>query len=268
MAPATLSHSTVPITGMTCEGCSAKVRFLLAKHPRVEHVHIDLAKGEAHVDTHGPVDRSEFAALLEGTKYRIEGSAPVPAPVLAPALAPAPAPRPERSRRAPAPAPAPDRSWFSTYRPLLLVFGFISGIAMLTSFTAEGWDAMRAMRHFMAGFFLAFSFFKLLDLRGFAESYAMYDLLAKRWPGYGYVYAFIELALGVAYLTAWQPTFTAWATVLVMGFSTIGVLRAVIDKQRIQCACLGAVFDLPMSTVTIVEDLLMVAMAAAMLVIG
>src|SRR5207253_2799497 len=118
---------------------------------------------------------------------------------------------------------------------------------------------------FMAGFFLVFSFFKLLDLKGFAESYAMYDVLAKRIPTYGYVYPFLELALGVAYLTGFNPAATNWATVVIMGFSSIGVIQSVVDKKQIRCACLGAVFNLPMSTVTIIEDLLMVAMAGAAL---
>jgi hypothetical protein len=90
-------------------------------------------------------------------------------------------------------------------------------------------------------------------------------VLAKRAPVYGYIYPFIELALGLAFLTGWNPTFTNWATLIVMGFSSIGVMQSVLNKQKIRCACLGAVFNLPMSTVTIVEDLLMVAMSALLL---
>jgi hypothetical protein len=118
----------------------------------------------------------------------------------------------------------------------------------------------------MAGFFLVFSFFKMLDLAGFASSYAMYDLLAKKIPSYGYIYPFIELALGAAYLLRWQPMFTSAITLAVMSFSSIGVIMAVMNKQKIRCACLGTGFNLPMTTVTIVEDLLMVAMAGWMLI--
>ena len=118
---------------------------------------------------------------------------------------------------------------------------------------------------FMAGFFLTFSFFKMLDLSGFADSYSSYDVLAKRWRGYGFIYPFIELALGIAYLIDFNPFITNITTIIVMGFSTIGVLQSVLNKRKIRCACLGAVFNLPMSTVTIIEDLLMVFMAIAML---
>jgi hypothetical protein len=86
-------------------------------------------------------------------------------------------------------------------------------------------------------------------------------LLATKWRGWGYVYPFVELGLGMAYLANWQPTLTNWVTFVVMGFSAIGVIQAVMNKRKIRCACLGAVFQLPMSTVTIVEDVGMVAMA-------
>lgn len=152
-------------------------------------------------------------------------------------------------------------SWFATYRPLLLIAVFITGVSILIS----NGSLHVGMNAFMAGFFLVFSFFKLLNLKGFAESYAMYDVLAMRVPAYGYVYPFIELALGLAFLTGFNPMATNWATIVVMGFSSIGVIRSVVSKKKIKCACLGAVFNLPMSTVTIIEDLLMVAMAVFMI---
>ena len=90
-------------------------------------------------------------------------------------------------------------------------------------------------------------------------------MLARRWHGWGKIYPFVELALGAAYLAHVNPLLTHWATIIVMGFSAIGVIRAVASKTQIQCACLGTVFKLPMSTVTIVEDVGMVLMAVAML---
>jgi prepilin signal peptidase PulO-like enzyme (type II secretory pathway) len=64
------------------------------------------------------------------------------------------------------------------------------------------------------------------------------------------VYPFVELALGVAYLAHLNPLPTHWVTIGVMGFPALGVIQAVISKQRIQCACLRAVFKLPISMVT------------------
>ena len=160
------------------------------------------------------------------------------------------------------------QSWFTVYRPLLLIIAYILGASVLLQIGTGGLASVGAaetMRYFMAGFFLVFSFFKLLDIHAFADAYSGYDLLARRWRGWGLIYPFVELGLGVAYLANFNPPLTQWATLIVMGFSAIGVVKAVASKTQIQCACLGTVFKLPMSTVTIVEDVGMVLMAALML---
>lgn len=157
-------------------------------------------------------------------------------------------------------------SWLKTYQPLLILFAYILATSLAVEFVNGDFVLHRFMPNFMAGFFLSFSFFKLLDLKGFASSYAMYDLLAMRVPVYGFIYPFIELSLGMAYVLKAQPFMTNLVAFIVMTFSTLGVLRAVMNKQKIRCACLGAVFNLPMSTVTIIEDLLMAMMAFLMLI--
>jgi hypothetical protein len=75
----------------------------------------------------------------------------------------------------------------------------------------------------------------------------------------------VELALGVLYLTNVFPWYTNLMTVIILGVSSIGVIKSNLEKQKIKCACLGDVFNLPMSTITIIEDVTMVAMAGFML---
>ncbi len=158
------------------------------------------------------------------------------------------------------------KNWFSTYKPILIIFAYITIISIISATKQNQFHLMQAMNIFMAGFFLTFSFFKMLDLKGFAESYSMYDIVAKKIKAWGYVYAFVELALGIAYATNFQPLVTNLVTFVVMAISIIGVLQSVLNKRKIQCACLGAVFDLPMSTVTIIEDALMIVMSGIMLI--
>ena len=88
----------------------------------------------------------------------------------------------------------------------------------------------------------------------------MYDIVAKKWKAWGLIYAFTELALGIAFLTGYNPIITNSVTVVVMTVSLIGVLQSVWNKRKINCACLGAVFNLPMSTITILEDVIMIGM--------
>jgi len=155
--------------------------------------------------------------------------------------------------------------WLVTYKPLLLIFAFITGIAFITASQHGQFDWILWMNHFMAGFFLTFSFFKLLNLNGFTDSYAMYDIIAKQWRGWGYVYPFAELILGIAFLTGYSPILTNSVTFIIMTVSIFGVLQAVFNKRKIKCACLGDVFNLPMSMITIIEDALMIGMSGVML---
>ena len=238
---------TYAIKGMTCNGCIAKVKSELLKLGDVTNADVQLNAPQASItmQKHIPLKTLQDAVFKAG-KYNItEETHAMPMEYAD-----------EESTK----------TWLQTYKPLLLVFSFITGVSLLTTIESNAIVWPYTMKHFMAGFFIVFSFFKLLDIRGFADSYSTYDVLAKKWYGYGFVYPFIELLLGVAYLLQWQPVYTNVATIFVMGFSSIGVIQSVLNKRKIKCACLGAVFNLPMSTVTIIEDLLMVAMAIVALV--
>ena len=164
--------------------------------------------------------------------------------------------------------PAADvgEGFLATYKPLLLIVGFLVGMTWLINAQTLGRHWHEWMSDFMAGFFVVFSFFKLLNLSGFVQAYRGYDLIAAKSAAYAWAYPFIELALGVAYLTRWQPQITHAATLAVMLISAAGVLNALRKRQLIECACLGTVFKLPMSKVTLIEDLSMALMAAVMLV--
>ena len=158
-----------------------------------------------------------------------------------------------------------------SYTPLLLIIGLISLVVAtlaLKDYYTSVFDVRDLLTNFMAGFFLVFSGFKLLDLKGFAEGYSTYDLLAKRWSAYGFVYPFIELSLGLAYLTRFDLVLTNWITLVVMVFSVTGVLIEISKKRKIQCYCLGTILKVPLTYVTVAEDIGMAAMATAMLLLS
>lgn len=249
---------TYKVSGMTCEGCTAKVSHLLKKVPDVTDVQMDLDKGLAIVtmSKHVPTPTLQDA-LKDYPKYQLteqESHHKV---------------KPERNifaEQGTISEPEDNRTWLQTYKPILIIAGYITLVSAIIAFNHDGFAEMLFMRSFMAGFFLSFSFFKMLDLKAFAESYAMYDVVAMKVPAWGYLYAFIELALGIAFALNFEPVITNTVTAVVMSVSLIGVLQSVLNKKKIQCACLGAVFNLPMSTVTIIEDGLMIIMSVAMLV--
>ena len=117
----------------------------------------------------------------------------------------------------------------------------------------------------MGAFFLVFGAFKLLDLSSFANAYSTYDLLATKVRVYGLIYPFLQLALGISYLTRFEPGLTSVAALALMSLSSAGVARALVQKRKIRCACLGTKIQLPMSTISLIEDVLMAVMAAIML---
>jgi copper chaperone CopZ len=235
---------TYQITGMTCGSCEEKVKSALLALKNVTAVEVSKENNTGTISMDKHVDLSELKQAL-GDKYQISEMLHI---------------KNETEEES--------KSWFATYKPVLLIFLYIFSATALIELTSEKVDVMRWMRHFMAGFFLTFSFFKLLNLKGFKESYSMYDIIARKIPIWGYFYVFIELALGVAYLINFDPIITNSVTFVVMTVSIIGVLKTVLDKKTIKCACLGDVFNLPMSTVTIIEDGLMILMSLGMLILA
>jgi hypothetical protein len=123
---------------------------------------------------------------------------------------------------------------------------------------------MNWMHDFMGLFLVMFSMFKFFNMEGFADGFQMYDLLAKSMRLYAYVYPFIELGLGLGYLAHWQPVVVYAATIVVMLFGSLGVLNALRKGLDLECACMGTVLKVPLSTIALVEDLGMAAMAGAM----
>lgn len=121
------------------------------------------------------------------------------------------------------------------------------------------------MHHFMGFFLVVYAMFKLFDLSGFADGFRMYDLLARRLHGYAYAYPFIELALGLAYLSLAAPTVTYILTIVVFGFGTLGVLDGLRRGLDLDCPCMGSILSVPLSTVSLIENVAMSGMAAVML---
>lgn len=155
-----------------------------------------------------------------------------------------------------------------SYTPLVVIFLLlfvITAAFAIKDTAADTFSLPKTMGYFMAGFFLIFSGFKLMDLRGFADGYATYDLLAMRVKPYGYVYPFLELGLGILYVLAITPPAVHAASLALMAFSGIGVAIKIAKREQFQCACLGTFLKVPLTKVTLTEDFGMALMAAIML---
>lgn len=153
----------------------------------------------------------------------------------------------------------------AAYLPLIVIVTLTMAAAAARVASTGVWQPMAWMHDFMGFFLVVFSMFKFFDLPGFADGFQMYDLLAKPLRPYAFVYPFIELGLGLAYLARWNPLVTYSVTIAVMLWGAAGVLLALKKGLDINCACMGNVLKVPLSTVALVEDLGMAAMAGVML---
>ncbi len=231
---------TYSIAGMTCEGCVAAVKDNLLKVKGVKDVVVNLQNSSAHISMGHHINLEQLKAVLPN-KYGI--SEKTDAPIHEETLE--------------------EKSKWVQLRPLFLIFAYLFGASILLH--VKSWNTNEVMLDFMGLFYIVFSFFKFLDLKGFPESFAMYDPLAKAVPMYGWLYPFIELGLGLLFLLRIDLPLALIVTVVVLGITTFGVVRTLVDKKHIRCACLGTALKLPMTEATFIENAIMLAMAGWML---
>ena len=236
---------TFNIDGMTCNNCKASVEKYLNDLPHISHVSIDLAKGEAEItmDKHLAAEVLQNALPEKFTVSKKEGE--------------------HELTSTNALEVSQEKSKLQQLKPLLLILLYISAAGVLLHY--KDWSWSEFMLDFMGLFYIVFAFFKMLDLKGFPESFKMYDPLAKRLPIYGWMYPFIETALGLMFLMRFKVDIALIMTLVVLGITTIGVTKTLMDKKSIRCACLGTALKLPMTEATLIENSIMIAMAALML---
>ena len=236
---------TYKIDGMTCNNCKASVEKYVNDLTDISHVTIDLAKGEAEVT----MERHLTADVLQNAlpeKYTVseKDSGNVSASSISSTK-------------------TSEKTKLQQLKPLLLILFYITSAGVLLHYMDWSWKEF--MLDFMGLFYIVFSFFKMLDLKGFPESFKMYDPLAKRLPIYGWIYPFLETVLGIMFLMRFQLYIALIMTLVVLGITTVGVTKTLLDKKSIRCACLGTALKLPMTEATFIENTIMIAMALLML---
>ena len=231
--------SIFKITGMTCNGCKSSIEDKLSSLDGVDGVQVYLNKGEAVIQSKKPIRFSLIVNSLP-PKYNITsiGSS-------------------QDNERIKA-------SKLKQLKPLFIILAYISITSLLLNF--KNWNSTNAMLDFMGLFYIIFSFFKILDIKGFSISFRMYDPLAKEVPLYGIIYPFIEILLGIMFLTRIEVELAIILTIIVLGITTIGVTQALLNKKLISCACLGTTLKLPMTEATFIENALMIIMAFSLII--
>lgn len=240
---------TYKVTGMTCNGCKASVIKHLNELEQVTSVDVNLKAQEAKITMSSHVPTKTLQQALP-EKYTLSENPSEKKNVFNKNVSPVDV--------------SEEKSKLEQLKPLLLILFYIATASNLMHYKA--WNFSDVMLDFMGFFFIVFSFFKLLDLKGFPESFKMYDPLAKKIPVYGWIYPFLETALGIMFLMRFQIDVALIITLIILSITTIGVTKTLLNKKSIQCACLGTALKLPMTEATFIENAIMIIMAIMMLV--
>ena len=231
--------TTFKISGMTCNGCRSTVENKLSSLDGVDNAQVNLTNGEAIVYSKNPISFSLISNSLP-SKYKVIRNIPDQDNEII------------KSNK------------IKQLKPLFIILGYISVTSILLNF--RNWNSTNAMLDFMGLFYIIFSFFKILDIKGFSTSFKMYDPLAKKINIYGYIYPFIEILLGLMFLTRIEVKIALLITIIILGITSVGVTKTLLNKRTINCACLGTTLKLPMTEATFIENAIMITMAIVLLI--
>ncbi len=231
------------IDGMTCQSCVKTITEHISDIDGVLFAKVNLENKEVQIGADRNISLEQVsAALIDLPKYAVKNV--------------------KTNINLVKPSTQFEVSLLKTYKPLIIVFAFIFLVSLAYQVSLGAFNIHLFMNHIMAGFFIGLSFFKFLDLKAFAESFSGYDPVAQRWLNYGYVYPLVELLLGLLFIAGKALIFANAVTTIVLTLTTYGVYKRLQSKSAFQCACLGTSFNLPLSNVTIAENLVMIAMGA------
>ena len=162
----------------------------------------------------------------------------------------------------------PDPKKGKTYQPVVAVFAVTALMALAADRAADGAiSAIRSLELFIAMSMCVLGILKLQDLLSFATGFVQYDLVARRYVPYAYVYPVVEAGGGVMMIAGFAVYLAAPAVLVVSTIGAISIIKAVyIDKRDLHCACVGGGSQVPLGFISLTENLMMIAMAVWMLV--
>lgn len=154
-----------------------------------------------------------------------------------------------------------------SYRPVIAVFAMTALMALATSYSVYGTVlTVRAAEWFIAFSMTVLAILKLQNIETFSTMFLNYDLLAKRWVRYGYIYPFAEAGAGVLMIAGALNWLSIPVALFIGTIGAVSVFKAVyIDRRDLKCACVGGSSNVPLGFVSLTENIMMVAMALWML---
>lgn len=156
----------------------------------------------------------------------------------------------------------------TSYRPVITVFLIAVLMAFATSFALTGSIfTLRTISWFISFSMTILALLKLQNLEGFSTMFLNYDVLAKKWITYSYIYPFAEATAGILMIAGALNWISIPLALFIGTIGTISVFKAVyIDKRQLKCACVGGDSNVPLGFISLTENLMMIGMALSMLI--
>lgn len=153
----------------------------------------------------------------------------------------------------------------TSYRPVIAIFAMAALMAVAVSWMADASLGMRTVERWIALAMCLLAVQKLQDVDSFATMFLGYDLLARRWVPYAYMFPFLEALAGVLMLARVLDWVAIPVAVFIGGVGAVSVFYAVyVQKRELKCACVGGSANVPLGFVSLTEDLMMVAVGVWM----
>jgi len=227
------------VRGMTCEGCANSIKETLESNEFISSANISLQDENINIISDKNFTLIELNSLIDNLgEYKIYEEK------LASKII----------------------EYFSSKKTLLLALSLVLISSLSLQVEKDDFDLNEWMISYMGIFFLLFSFLKLIDVKGFSGSFKKYDLISKIIPSFAITYPFVELFLALAFLSGYLLFVSYIMTIIFMTSQFFGVFISLQKKEVIKCACMGSSISIDISTLTLIENLVMILMSSYMII--
>jgi len=228
------------VSGMTCDGCANSIKEALELNNLISSVNISLENENINISSDKSFTVNELNSLIENLgNYKIYEEN-----IFSKII-----------------------EYFSSKKTLLLALSLVLISSLSLHIGEDNFELNEWMVSYMGIFFLLFSFLKLVDVKGFSGSFKKYDLISKIIPSFAITYPFIELFLALTFLSGYFLITSYIMTLLFMTSQFFGVFISLQKKEVIKCACMGSSINIDISTLTLIENLVMILMSSYMIII-
>mgnify|MGYP001258469719 FL=1 len=236
----TTYETVYKVEGMTCQACADTIETGVKTNLGVLLAHVSLEKKELRIQSDTIFDINNINSVVKNLgDYRIRDNNPGLISNIV--------------------------EYFVSKKPIVIALSLVTISSLALQVPTNTFDINKWFITYMGLFFMLFSFLKLLNVSGFSMTFKKYDLISKKIPVFSTIYPYIELTLAIAFLTESLLMYAMIFTLIFMISQSIGVYKSLRSSEQIQCACMGSAISLPLSSLTLIENIIMISMATYMI---